>query len=208
MMKQLKILFLLFTLFFCVSIFADTPMSAAGKLSELLNQFSTFQSNFMQKTVNLNQETLQYSSGIVMIERPGCFRWETLKPAHQIVITNGKKLWIYDVGLQQVTEQSIANNSMSPAKLLSGDADQLLQQFFVRMIPHGNILNFQLIPKKHNRQFKMIGLTFSHEKLISMQIENNMQQTTIFDFSRIVLNKRLSSSLFEFTAPRGVDVLQ
>ena len=207
-MKYLKNIFLSSLLFFCVSIFADTPISASGQLVELLNQFTTFKANFTQKTVDMNQETLQYSSVIVMIERPGRFRWETLKPAHQIVITNGKKLWMYDVGLQQATEQSIANNPMSPAKLLSGDANRLLQQFSVRMIPHNNILNFQLIPKKHNRQFKMIGLAFSHEKLISMRIKNNMQQTTIFDFSRIVLNKQLPSSLFEFTAPRGVDVLQ
>lgn len=207
-MKQLKTIFLLFILFFCAFAFADQPLSAVGQLTELLNQFTTFKANFTQKTVDMNQETLQYSSGVVMIERPGRFRWETLKPAHQIVITNGKKLWMYDVELQQVTEQSIANNPMNPATLLSGDADQLVRQFFVRMIPHGNIFNFQLIPKKSNQQFKSIGLAFSHEKLISMRITNHMQQTTIFDFSRIALNKHLSSSLFEFVPPRGVDVLQ
>lgn len=206
-MKYFKFTFL-FLLFFSSVIFANSQQTAANKLSELLDQFTTFQSDFTQKTTDIQQQTLQRSNGLVMIERPGCFRWETKNPSHQIVITNGKKLWVYDVDLKQATEQSIANSTMNPAKLLSGNIDDLLNQFTVRMIPHKNIVVFQLIPKQPNQQFQSIAMAFSHDKLTSMQIENNMQQTTVFDFADIKLNTYFPSSLFEFTAPSGVNVMQ
>ena len=41
-----------------------------------------------------------------------------------------------------------------------------------------------------------------------MQIENNAEQTTIFDFSHVILNEHLSPSIFQFKAPSGVDVMR
>ena len=198
---------LIINLFLCHTILADT-LSSADQLTRLLDQFTTLQAQFTQTTTDLNQNVLQMSRGNVMLERPGRFRWDTLQPSHQIVITNGNVLWIYDVDLKQATKQSIENMPMNPAKLLSGHVATLLKQFSIHMIPHQNIMVFQLIPKKPNRAFRSIALAFSHEKLQSMQIENTMEQTTRFNFSNVRLNDSLPASAFYFIVPSGVNVLQ
>lgn len=187
---------------------AQAPVSAGAKLGELLNQFTTIEANFTQVTTDTQQQVLQRSHGRMMMERPGHFRWETQSPSHQVVITNGKKLWVYDVDLKQATEQSIADSPINPAKLLSGNIENLLKQFTVHMIPHRNMVIFQLIPKKSNQQFRSVAMAFTHDKLQSMQIENNAEQTTTFDFEDVKLNAHLSPDLFEFKAASGVDVLQ
>src|SRR3990167_1363509 len=188
-MRHIKFM-LIINLFLCHTILADT-LSSADQLTRLLDQFTTLQAQFTQTTTDLNQNVLQMSRGNVMLERPGRFRWDTLQPSHQIVITNGNVLWIYDVDLKQATKQSIENMPMNPAKLLSGHVATLLKQFSIHMIPHQNIMVFQLIPKKPNRAFRSIALAFSHEKLQSRQIENTMEQTTRFNFSNVRLNDSL-----------------
>ncbi|MCX7121309.1 MAG: outer membrane lipoprotein chaperone LolA [Gammaproteobacteria bacterium] len=205
-MRHIKLIFII-TLFFCRAIFADN-ISSADQLAHLLDQFTTLQAQFTQTTTDPNQRVLQSSHGTLMLQRPGHFRWETVQPSHQIVITDDNTVWIYDVDLQQATKQSLKNMPINPATLLSGHVDSLLKQFTVHMVPHHGMLVFQLIPLKPNRTFLSVALAFSDEKLKSMQIENVMQQTTTFHFSNVVLNDPIHANLFRFTVPAGVDVLQ
>src|SRR3990167_4745124 len=151
MRKHIKstILFF-FIIFISDTIFAATQLSAIAKLSGLLNQFTTFQAQFKQKTTDVENNVLQESEGRMMLVRPGRFRFETHNPTHQIVITDGKTLWVYDVDLKQATKQTIQHSAINPAKLLSGDTNTLLKQFTVHMILHRDVLVFQLIPKKHD----------------------------------------------------------
>lgn len=197
----------LFLILFLQTTFA-AHQTAALQLTQLLNGFSTFQAQFTQTTTDLNQQVMQQSSGTMMIMRPGHFRWETKIPTHQIVITNGKILWVYDVDLKQATKQSIQNSPINPAKLLSGDVATLMKQFSVHLIPHKNSIVFQLIPKKPMREFRSVAIAFQHHELHSMQIQNALEQTNAFVFTHVVINKPLSPDLFKFIPPQGVDVME
>ncbi len=207
-MNYLKSIFLFLLFAFSTSIFAVQQQTAALELTQLLNSFSSFQAQFTQTTSDVNHQVLQQSNGTMMLMRPGRFRWETKDPTHQIVITDGKTLWIYDIDLKQATKQSIQNSPINPAKLLSGDVSTLMTQFNVHMIPHKNRVVFQLIPKKPSRQFRSVAIAFQNRQLHSMQIQNTMEQTNTFTFSNVEVNKPLSPELFKFTAPHGVDVMQ
>lgn len=205
-MNKLKHI-LFFIVLFSVTSYAVTTHSAAEQLSQLLNHFTTLQAQFTQTTHDAQGNMMQKSMGAVMIARPGRFRFETVKPMHQIVITNGKVLWVYDVALKQATQQPIEQSQMNPARILSGHVETLLQQFTVRAISRQNTLIFELIPKKPNQQFHSVEILFTHNVLSGMQIESSAGQTTQFDFSNVKLNAPLSPSLFEFKAPKGVDTL-
>src|SRR3990167_7309636 len=107
MKKLLKVSAALLILFFSRSLFAATP---ASQLSQYLNHFTTFQADFNQNTVSQSHRAMQSSNGKMMLMRPGRFRWDTQNPSHQIVVTNGKTLWIYDIDLKQVTKQSLSQS--------------------------------------------------------------------------------------------------
>ena len=76
------------------------------------------------------------------------------------------------------------------------------------MIPHQEITVFQLTPKEPNPSFRSVFIAFKHDRLLSMQIQTNLEQTSSFNFSHVIINEKLSPSLFEFKAPKGVDVMQ
>jgi outer membrane lipoprotein carrier protein len=193
---------------FSLPVFASTQQNAAAELTQHLNQFSTFQAHFSQVTTDAHNQLIQKSSGDVMLARPGRFRWQIKKPIRQLIITNGKTLWIYDADLRQATKQSVSHAPLNPAKLLSGDAAALVKQFTVRSVSRGDALTFQLTPKKESPQFRSIAISFEDSQLDSMKILNSLQQTNTFRFSNVVVNKSLPASLFEFTPPTDVDVMQ
>lgn len=207
-MKHFKFTIFIMTLLFSSFACFAQQKTAALELTQLLNGFSTFQAQFTQTTTNTSRQVLQKSSGTMMLMRPGHFRWETKDPTHQLVITDGKTLWVYDVDLKQATKQSVQNSPINPAKLLSGDVAVLMKDFDVHMIPHQNALVFQLIPKKATQQFRSVAIAFRNRQLHSMQIQNTMEETNTFVFSNVMINKSLSPNLFKFTAPHGVDVMQ
>src|SRR3990167_3241057 len=206
-MNRLKHFFFIFPLLFFSSIVFAVPLPAET-LTALLNCFHTYQADFSQTTTSNHHRVLQKSSGVMMLMRPNHFRWETKTPDHQIVITNGKIVWIYDVDLQQVTKQSVENTPTNPAELLSGNTAQLLRQFDVQLMQGANQQIFLLIPKTPNQTFQSVRIIFKNKKLTQMQIQNSLSQTSTFIFSHIVINPVFSPTLFSFTAPKNVDVLK
>lgn len=200
--------FFIVCMLFSQTIFAENNISAAHELARYLNHFHTFQARFVQKTVDHQQHFLQSSQGTMILVRPGRFRWDTMSPSRQIVVTDGKTLWIYDIDLKQVTRQTLSKNTVDPAQLLSGHVNQIVQQFDVYVLTKTqNKIIFQLKPKKQSEQFQSILMTFTQHQLSALQVVNSLNQTTLFIFSNIILNAPINMNSFYFSAPKGVDVL-
>lgn len=182
---------------------------ALTELTSRLASFSTYQADFSQKTLDEQGRLLQSASGRVKIKRPGQFRWHVLKPSQQLLITNGKIFWLYDVDLAQATQQSLSKKvGMDPALLLSGSTQKIAANFNVVGLLEGkDSTNFLLTPKDRDYGFRKMILTFQEKKLKKMIVENNLSQTSIFNFSRIELNQPLSDDLFNFSVPDGVDLV-
>lgn len=198
-----KIIMLILCFFTSIAFASVTP---AMQLASQLNSFKTLSANFSEITTDASQQILQKSAGVMMISKPNYFRFETQSPTHQIIITNGKTLWVYDVDLMQATKQKIQNMPANPAKILSGNVSVLLKQFSVRLLSNKNNETFQLMPKKPE-QFRSVTIVFDHGVLKSMQVQSNLGQASVFTFTNVKRNPSLPSTLFHFHAPTGVDIL-
>lgn len=145
------------------------------------------------------------------LKRPGKFRWEILKPNKQLILADGKNLWIYDADLEQVTKKKIdyAENS-SPAMLLSGSREALEEVFLVEKVAVSNSSEavFKLTPKSPNAMYSAVFLYFNSDKLVRMKILDNLGQTSTLQFKNAAINTVLPSSLFQFKVPRGVDLIE
>jgi len=196
-------------LFSCFALATESKtVSAATELAQYLNQYMTFQAQFTQQTFDAHRRLLQRSQGTVMLMRPGRFRWNTMRPSHQIVVTDGKVLWVYDPDLRQATRQLLSSNYDNPAQLLSGRADVLLKQFQVTVLKKmRNTTVFQLKPKEKNEPFQLITMIFSDGVLRELHVENSLNQTNLFIFTHVQLNTHLDSNLFYFKPPANIDVL-
>ncbi len=195
---SVKVIFLLLPLV------AYAQNDASVQLNQLLSSFQTYQANFHQVTQDTDGRVLQTSQGRIMIKRPGNFRWEADTPTKQIIITDGKTLWVYDVDLAQATRQPLnQQTNVNPASLLSGSVENLKKQFTIT--GGGNV--FQLVPTKKGINFNWIRVEFRGGVLASMKVQNNLDEVSTFQFTNIKINPSLPPSLFQFKPPRGVDVV-
>ena len=147
----------------------------------------------------------------MVLQRPGKFRWQITRPNNQLIVTNGSKLWIYDPDLQQVTIRMLGKEAGEvPALLLSNPTTTLARNFDVkRTDKNGSGLQwFVLTPRDRGSMFQAIQSGFANNAIQQMLLQDHLGQTTQIQFNRIVMNASLpSSSLFNFTPPGRVDVI-
>ena len=209
MLKRLFVLVIFF--FFAMHAWADPAATEA--LVKFLSSYQQASGNFSQTLLDDKGDVLQSSAGTFSLSRPvngeavGKFRWETLKPAKQLLIADGQKIYFYDASLQQVTvqKQQAAAMHNSPAMLLSGSLDQISHAYNVEQAQKADQTIFILHPKKDSF-FHALKIKFSTEKTLSgMNIEDNLGQKTEIEFNHISDN--VNSTAFHFVAPAGTDVV-
>ena len=184
---------------------AASQQTAVNNLNRHLSNIRSMTANFTQTTHAGNKKT--NFSGTMSVQRPNQFRWETKSPSEQLIVANGNTMWVYDKDLQQATKQSVSNQvGETPALLLSGDPSQISRNFNVTQ-PNAGRNYFVLTPKSANANFKNVSISFNGGRPVMMVLNDAIGQTTSIRFTNISLNKRLSNAQFEFTPPRGVDVI-
>ncbi len=201
-----KILFLI-SLFFYMNVYANP---ATIQLTELLSAIQTLQADFTQTISNpQSKKTIQQSSGHVILQQPGKFRWEVKKPVAQLIVANGKHLWIYDPDLEQVTIRSLNKEiGETPAFLLSNPRIALEKNFHVQAIKNTASLHwFLLIPKNRNTLVAFIKIGFLKNQIREMDLQDHLGHNTVIEFYNITLNHPLVSSLFNFKPPRHIDII-
>lgn len=198
-----KIMISMMALGFVSPAFA-TPTDSTT-LTQLLNNVKTFQANFSQVIQNKNGSTLQESNGKMALQRPGRFRWETLNPNQQLIIADGKIIWVYDKDLQEVTQKKQTNDIQSPGLLLSDSVDHLAKRYAISSSEKND---FTLTPYKQDL-FKSVELVFDNQNNLSQMIlHDNIGQTTQIQFTHTSTNQSLSPHLFIFRPPKNVDVIK
>lgn len=202
---KIKIAFFLLTLFQTSFVFAE---DAVDPLQRFLKGFDSLEANFVQRLINEKGEELERTTGVLHLQQPGKFYWSYETPYTQKIISNGDVLWVFDEDLEQLTIRKIGNAiDETPAGIILGNNN--ITEHFIQ-VNMGVIESFdwiELTPKNLEAQYKNIRLGFEKEKLGMMIIVDNLGQTTRIDFTDVKKNIKLSSALFEFEVPEGVDVI-
>lgn len=190
----------------------------AGKALERLNAFfadtGAMQAKFTQTVEGGAFSQPKVSSGTLMMQRPGRFRWDYKTPYQQIILADGKRLWIYDPDLMQVVVKplDIALGD-TPALLLSseglGGSHSLQERFVITELnhPREGLYWVQLLPRDKNASFQELQLGFGSRYLRRMILVDGFGQKTTLVFSDIDVNAKVKAGSFQFTPPKGVDVI-
>lgn len=179
-------------------------------LSKNLKQLNDVSADFVQHTFDGKGALLQTQKGKLTLRHPNKFRWESMEPYAQLLVSNGETLWQYDADLEQVTVQTLNTKlSATPALLLSGNATQIANEYDIYSETLQDEQHFVLIPKQVDVLFDRLRLEFNKDQLLMrMVIQDEVGQKTIIRFQNIKPASDLSSSYFDFTAPEGVDVIR
>ncbi len=204
----MKILTLIATTFFLL---ISKPAFASGleDLQRFYSEIESFSAKFEQTVMDEKMNLLDASSGEFSIQRPGKFFWHYTEPSEQIIVGDGKQVWIYDVELEQITHrQSDAAVTQTPAMLLSGEGD-LSENFILENAGKRESFDWvRMIPKDRDSGFTEINIGFSAGKLKLLELRDNFGQTTQMLFSEVKENIQIPAARFTFTPPPGVDVIE
>ncbi len=122
---------------------------------------------------------------------------------------DGKKFWMYDVDLNQVTVKKLdAALGSSPAALLSG-SNEIERGFTLKDIEDRDGLEWlQATPKSAETTFEQILMAFNaRSELVVMELHDAFGHRTVLRFSELKSNPALGAQLFRFVPPKGADVL-
>lgn len=184
----------------------DTPLS---RLHGFLAKATSLQADFRQEVVGEKGETSKTSSGVFLLQRPGKFRWNYAKPYQQEIVSNGGKVWFYDVDLAQVTARKLDKAiGSTPALLLTGEV-ALEKNFTLQSQDKEEGLYWiKLIPKEEESGFKYVLIGLDGDNLAGMELSDNFGQLTRIYFTNLKLGVKLNPGQFDFKPPAGVDVLE
>ena len=206
------------------SVFAATPVAAseqqaAASLVKQLDSLQNISANFEQKTTIENAKPLknkglssqhmnQTFKGVMKVATPGKFYWEITSPVKQTIVTSGKTIWIYDPDLQQAVRQSLDEQvSNTPALLLSGNTSQIMKTYRITQ-PNKSKTYYTLYPKQKDGAFQSLTISFGAKSAPTLMIlQDSLGQTTYVRFSNVKVNAGVPSSIFNFTPPKGTDII-
>jgi outer membrane lipoprotein carrier protein len=192
---------------------AHAACAAAGdsvaRVEAYLGSLKTLSAEFVQVVRNRDGQIVDRATGTLSLSRPDRFRWDYREPYVQTIVADGRKLWLYDSDLEQVTVRSLeAGLGSTPAMLLSGSG-KVGDSFVAGAVEgDGGWTWCRLQPKASASDFERVSLAFdARGELAAMELFDKLGQSTRIDFGNLRRNVALDARLFRFVPPKGADVI-
>jgi outer membrane lipoprotein carrier protein len=174
----------------------------------------TLVATFKQTTVTQTKKS-KVSEGIVEVLRPSSFRWETLKPNAQLLVSDGKQIWYFTppVFEDEKGEWMVKKTAEVQTELLNS----LLSGSFsaakgARIIKHPKLENaFIFFPKPasagtvHSAEVHIDPKSKIITKVIIEHVGGNRAEVAL---SEIKLGKSIDSARFKFIPPAGSEQIK
>ncbi|MGE4648951.1 MAG: outer membrane lipoprotein chaperone LolA [Arenicellales bacterium] len=186
------------------AVFADGDL-----LEDFFVKVRTLQADFHQVVLDEDLVPLQETSGRMWLSRPGRFRWSYGQPVEQEVLADGVRLWVYDVGLEQVIVRNQSKTlGNTPAALLV-NADKPGDSYLIEYLGEQGANSWvTLFPKDSSAPFSQIQLGFENGGLRLVQMLDQLDQITRLQFDNVIVNDQLPNDLFRLNLPEGVDMIK
>jgi len=174
---------------------------------------SGFSADFFQESTLKAMEVTDTAFGKIFVKRPGMMRWEYEKPERQIIITDGRKLWIYRPEDNQVmTGNAPAYFGGGKGASFLCDIEMLRKHFNITVEKEGTDPNhvLKLLPAEKKADLSVIYLSISKKTfdILTIITYNPYGDETRINLSNFQYQQKLDDSLFRFKIPEGVDVVE
>lgn len=196
-----------------IALAVASPVAAAAggaeRLDAYLKGLDSLSAEFRQITLAADGGRMVEATGTLYLKRPGRFRWEYNAPMEQVIVADGKRVWLHDIELDQVSHQSQDNAlAGTPAQLLASE-DPVERHFTVVPWDAGDQREWiELQPKAGSGDIVKIRIGFSGSELDTLLMEDAFGQLTRLSFTSTKRNPRLGDDLFRLKKGAGGDFLQ
>jgi outer membrane lipoprotein carrier protein len=172
-----------------------------------------FSACFVQKSTLKAMNITDSASGKITVKRPGKMRWEYEEPDIQIIVTDGKNLWVYRPDDNQVMIGEFPSffGDGKGASFLS-DIRLIRQKFNITLenTDSNDYYILKLLSVKKTNDLSYINLsiskkTFHLEEIVTYNSYGDETQIKLID---IKLLENIDDSIFNFDIPYGTEVLE
>ena len=158
----------------------------------------------------------QAESGILLMKKPGLMRWEYRAPESKLFIADGKDTYLYTPEERQVlvSRLSAAELRSTPLQFLLGAGD-ILKSFTASRetefpAKFERSLLFRLTPRVAEPDYSFLVVecdsgTHDLQRIVIRELSGN---TSEFVFSRLATNVKADKKQFQFSIPKGVEVVR
>lgn len=173
------------------------------ELSTRLSKVNSFSADFKQKVISPEGDLLVEGEGDVAIQRPNLFRWNTVMPDENLLISDGKTLWYYSPFIEQVTAMWLKDaTEQTPFVLLTRNSSADWTKYNVAQTAD----TFTLTPKDRTSSMGKFVVTVAKSgEVRGFSVVEQDGQRSNFTFSKFS-GKTLTRDLFTFTPPKGVEL--
>ena len=172
-----------------------------------------FSARFYQTSVIKDMQIKDTALGRILVKRPDRMKWEYETPEKQIIITDGKQLWIYRPEDRQVIigEAPYFFGDGKGAGFLA-DIKHIRRQFHVSLekTDAEGVYVLKLLPEKKTLDISKIYLSISKQTFDVVEIVtfNAYGDETRISLDNFKFLRDPDDALFQFTIPDGTDVLE
>jgi outer membrane lipoprotein carrier protein len=198
---------------------AGDAVSAGLPLNEVIQKVEEryevpgFTADFYQVSTIQAMEISDEATGKIYVRRPGMMRWEYENPEPQVIIANGRQLWIYRPEDNQVMVGSAPEffGDGKGAGFLA-DIKLLRRKFDISLLENGDPANFllKLRPIEDTLDVSEIHLAVSKSTFVIQRVVtyNPYGDETSIELINSRFDRVPDAKLFDFTIPEGTDVLR
>ncbi|MGC9457506.1 MAG: outer membrane lipoprotein chaperone LolA [Halothiobacillaceae bacterium] len=199
--------FLAFWLFFTP---AAPVVGETEPLLDFVSNLETFSARFEQLQRDPRGERMQFSSGQVMLARPGQFRWVYERPYVQELVSDGEWLWVFDPDLEQATRKPLTGSIDSSPIMVLMDEKPLDEAFEIEPVDMDDegAQWFRLRPREEVSDFAQVLISVDAQGLSSMRLIDTFENATQVRFFDRAVNEPVDIEQFDFQPPEGVEVVE
>ena len=197
---------------------------AVATLRSFVKDVHSGRGSFTQTVTSPDGKKTRKSTGTLEFQRPNKFRFAYAGPTEQLIVGDGKQVWLYDTDLNQVTVRPMNDTiGASPAALLAGGS--LDKDFTLSNVTAGSssaatatstpsqatssLEWVEALPRHKEGQFQSVRVGFNKKngQLAALEILDSFGQRSRLDFAQFESKVALPATRFQFTPPKGADVL-
>lgn len=176
-------------------------------LREFAKDVKSGRANFTQTVTSPDGAKKKVSSGAFEFSRPNRFRFAYSKPFEQLIVSDGAKVWLHDVDLNQVSVRALDQAlGATPAALLAGAT--LERDFALSALPARDGLEWiQATPRAKEGSVAQLRVGFRGKELAALEIVDAFGQRSVLQFSAVQQGLAVPAERFRFVVPPGADVI-
>lgn len=181
---------------------------AVERLREFGTAVKSGQAAFTQTVTSADGRRRKVSSGQFEFQRPDRFRFAYAKPFEQLIVSDGRKVWVYDADLNQASSRALAQAiGATPAALLAGDSFE--RDFALIADASQDGLEWvRATPRAKDAALDHVRIGFRGAELAAVEIVDGFGQRSALRFEGFVPNASLPASRFRFVPPAGAAIVE